>query len=392
MRGLTALYDEPGVPVGKLGSYMRSIVTLFAVGLTLISPSSVTAQFQLDPNMSAGEWGEFTTAVFGGLAEELNSDLVVPRPILITATACQTANAFFVAGDRGEPERIIMCTELLDAMTKGIVNRQLQGTVVGYAIMSQATFVFLHEVGHALVHVLDLPVVGQEEDVADQLAALLFSAEPILAMWAAEFWKSDSGSEYVSLGEFADEHDLGPQRYFNILCWAYGADPFTRTYIVSGSTLPPARAQRCPGEYSRLRRGWENLLAPYLRNAENFSDDLDPTRNASGYWRFIEAMESNSDGTRCSASGTLELWQLGEELAGSMRQEGSCISQMVPFENNAEAAITSGTADEQGLKLVLENCTYQGTFVDESRMTIEGTLSCVVEGGEPLIGSWRAVR
>ena len=32
------------------------------------------------------------------------------------------------------------------------------------------SFVFLHELGHALIHELALPITGREEDVADQLA------------------------------------------------------------------------------------------------------------------------------------------------------------------------------------------------------------------------------
>lgn len=54
-------------------------------------------------------------------------------------------------------------------------------------------FIFLREVGHAMIDVLDLPIVGQEEDAADQLATVFFSQEPVLATWAANFWGEGRG-------------------------------------------------------------------------------------------------------------------------------------------------------------------------------------------------------
>lgn len=369
----------------------RLLAAFLVASLATVGGSPAEAQFVSDPNLAAGDWNEFIGAIYTGIAEELNEDLDMPRSVVMTATSCDVANAYFISATQGQPDQILMCTELLNAMAQGVRQRNLGETLTTYAVTSQIMFVLLHEVGHALVRVLELPVVGQEEDVADQLATLLFSTEPVLAMWAAEFWSSGSSAQYVTMGQFADEHDLDQQRYFNILCWSYGADPYTRAYIVSNSQLPAQRATRCADEYSRMRRGFESLLSPHLKDPSAF-DELDPTRNASGHWRFIEAMESVSAQVRCSASGTLELWQLADEISGSMRQEGTCLSQMVPVENNAEATIASGVADEQGVTFTIEGCTYRGTFSDDTRMLIEGTMTCELAGADPLVGTWRAVR
>jgi hypothetical protein len=76
---------------------------------------------------------------------------------------------------------------------------------------------------------------------------------------------------------FADEHSLGKQRYFNILCWIYGQDPDTHPDLIGPRVLPPNRAERCPGEFQRMVGSWEKLLAPYTKQQaakEEKSNDM----------------------------------------------------------------------------------------------------------------------
>jgi Putative metallopeptidase len=89
-------------------------------------------------------------------------------------------------------------------------------------------FVFYHEMGHALVDVLRLPITGKEEDAVDQLSTLILAesddqGEGEDAALNGAIWFFLTGSENeITESAFADEHSLGQQRFYNIACWVYG--------------------------------------------------------------------------------------------------------------------------------------------------------------------------
>jgi hypothetical protein len=147
---------------------------------------------------------------------------------------------------------------------------QFQNTNDPAGLLS-GTFVFLtlHEVGHALVHVLALPITGREEDAADQFAtvALLESGGEgeQAAVSAAVWFALNARGRRVSTLHYADEHSLDAQRFYNILCWIYGADPARQASLVQQGYLPHERARRCPSEHQQMARSWDLLLAPHLR-------------------------------------------------------------------------------------------------------------------------------
>lgn len=205
--------------------------------------------------------GQFLEQLAGALNDELN----LPHRIDLAMGECGQANAFY----QPEEYRIILCYELLvqvaidlarSGQTEEEQERLIGGTIV---------FVFLHELGHALIHVLDLPITGREEDAADQLATVVLvdgseEGEDAAASAAVWFYRSSKETRLNRLA-FADEHSLGKQRYFNILCWIYGQDPDTHPDLIGPKILPPDRAERCPGEYQRMANSWEKLLAPYSK-------------------------------------------------------------------------------------------------------------------------------
>ncbi len=123
----------------------------------------------------------------------------------------------------------------------------------------------MHEVGHALVDVLDLPVTGREEDVADQLAVyvLIRGGEKGAQAAVAGVSALQPSTNSFDDTDFADEHSLGPVRLYNVMCWIYGSDPAKYSYLLDGGSLPEERAVRCPGEWDRMAKAWQRLLAPY---------------------------------------------------------------------------------------------------------------------------------
>jgi hypothetical protein len=91
-------------------------------------------------------------------------------------------------------------------------------------------FVLLHEAAHAIFDQLRVPILGREEDAADQLAAfmLLRAGEGVarrVLVGAASMYLHDSMGRMPDDKDFSDVHGLDAQRFYNVLCMAHGSNP-----------------------------------------------------------------------------------------------------------------------------------------------------------------------
>ena len=126
-------------------------------------------------------------------------------------------------------------------------------------------FVVFHEVGHALSHMLNLPILGKEEDAADAIAnyILLHTNNPLPAI-IGSVWFFTNATTQPTIRDFAGEHSLGPQRAFSMLCYALGMDPVKYEEVATRFKLPQERATRCAGEYQQLKASTKVLLRGHL--------------------------------------------------------------------------------------------------------------------------------
>jgi hypothetical protein len=194
------------------------------------------------------------------LAEALNAIFVLPRNIKMGFTECGEANAYY----ESESHKISICLELMQGMAETLEGQFEDDEATSDALAGAFIAVVLHEAGHALVDVLEIPITGREEDAVDQLAAwILIEADDAASVLgaAATYYTDDE----VGDGDFADEHSLDKQRYFNLVCWAYGSDPDGQQDLIDTWELPETRAERCPDEYAQLDRSWNRLLNGHLR-------------------------------------------------------------------------------------------------------------------------------
>ena len=117
---------------------------------------------------------------------------------------------------------------------------------------------------------LDTPILGREEDAADQVAAFTY-----LQLGKAEARRLIMGTVYAymlevqdtdapSMEEYADEHSTSEQRAFNLLCIAYGADPELFEDIVKLGGLPQDRIDICEEEYDLIAHAYETLIGPHI--------------------------------------------------------------------------------------------------------------------------------
>jgi hypothetical protein len=201
-------------------------------------------------------------------ADKLNRSLSLPHDIPLRTKDCGTINAYYDPKDNS----ITFCYELMEHFYNLFKSTGMSASEANTRMNKAINFVFLHELGHALIDSYKLPITGNEEDAADRCSSYICIEElgqegvdSILA--AADAFAIESKmSKGPDARSMADEHLLKEQRFFNSLCMVYGSDPNKYSAIVTENYLPKARAARCPSEYSRTAQSWENLLEPWRKD------------------------------------------------------------------------------------------------------------------------------
>jgi hypothetical protein len=128
--------------------------------------------------------------------------------------------------------------------------------------------ILYHELGHALIDILKLPIYGQEEDAADVLSVFLIDA-----LYEGEVANRMAlHTAYGFLGEahirdrdgeepaYWDVHGPDLQRYFTFVCLFYGADPPGRQSLANELELPPARQETCAEEFAQAQESWGEVV------------------------------------------------------------------------------------------------------------------------------------
>jgi hypothetical protein len=152
-------------------------------------------------------------------------------------------------------------------------------------IRANTIFFIYHELGHALIDLMRLPVFGQEEDAADVLGVVLSETindeadnEIIMLATADNFaYMAETAAQEGYELAFWDTHGLDQQRYYTILCLHYGADPDRRQAIANDQELPEDRQQSCPEEYQLADESWGPVLDEMAAN--------------SGDWLFLHVAD-----------------------------------------------------------------------------------------------------
>jgi len=196
------------------------------------------------------------------------SPLRLPRILRLNLTGCDgDSNAWY------EDDTVTVCYEYIDEQLKNAPKETTSaGVTRAYAIIGPTVEVFLHEVGHAVFDYLKVPLFGREEDAADQFAAYLllqFAKDDARRLIAgvAYAYHTEASVPSTKKNPFADEHGLPAQRFYNVLCTAYGADPKLFADLVANKYLPEERAEGCEGEYEQIKRAMTKLIWPYIDRA-----------------------------------------------------------------------------------------------------------------------------
>jgi hypothetical protein len=145
-------------------------------------------------------------------------------------------------------------------------------------------FVLLHELGHAAISQMGLPVLGRMEDAADSFATLMlirlgsdFSHRVLID--AAEGWfLADRQDRETGVAvAYYSEHGLNQQRAFQVVCLMVGSDIEKFKDLAEETKLPEARQHSCAGDFSNAAFSWDLLLKPHRRAADQPKTVIDVT-------------------------------------------------------------------------------------------------------------------
>lgn len=284
------------------------------------TPSPSDHHFKLEfqetaiPEMGPVRDKFMSEGIFAGLLAEIEKDISLPQDVPVTFRDCGEANAMWDPSEKS----LTMCYEMIQMYNTGyeaVMGEEsvfLAGVDRDTVLTGTTLFILMHELGHGFIDMFAIPATGREEDAVDQFATLLLidtdeKGTPVLerlsrmALLGAYFFKAvtPTGLDRPLL---ADEHSLGEQRYFNVMCLVYGSDPEAYGPILlpaekliedligsdpgkldpekqtkaiallqaadSMNILPLARAAGCPAEFKRYEAAWTYLIETFALKAK----------------------------------------------------------------------------------------------------------------------------
>lgn len=200
----------------------------------------------------------------------------LPRPLALRTKECAgDVNAYY------ENDAITICYEYLQYIDELAKSRtRPAGLSEEDAFLGPAIEVFLHEGAHAIFEYLRTPLLGKEEDAADQLASLgllSFGDETSrkLMLGVLHMYMTEGGYKnvrrlnrrrlsFTAATEAADEHSTPLQRMYSALCMAAGSGKPALADLAAKANLPKDRAELCPGEHQQVVYAFRTLILPHI--------------------------------------------------------------------------------------------------------------------------------
>jgi hypothetical protein len=195
---------------------------------------------------------------------EFMAPLRLPTKLRVRINECHinAPNAFYSPSEW----TIQICYEWIDhgeRTAPAVVSPE--GVTREEALLGGFLGVLLHETAHAVSDILRLPVLGREEDSADEIAAFImlqFGSDVARTAIKGTFhiWMTFANE---SEGVYWGQHSTPSQRYANYLCIGYGKEPDTFKDLAE-QWLTPARRASCPQEYQQALNAFKKTILPHI--------------------------------------------------------------------------------------------------------------------------------
>lgn len=169
-------------------------------------------------------------------------------------------------------------------------------------LLSNATQTMMHEAGHLVIDQFDLPILGQEEDAADNFATMVLlgfdNDDGADALWDSAisgYMRHDYDGPPKDNAEYFDNHDLDIQRASRIICHFIGVDPETYGDLIKEFNLEKWNIEECEYTYEMRSRDWERVLEPHIATASSTSKIvIEYAEPEAGYESYANLLRDNS--------------------------------------------------------------------------------------------------
>src|SRR5215470_932152 len=149
-------------------------------------------------------------------------------------------------------------------------------------VVGNIVFVLLHELAHAAIADLELPVLGREEDAADEFAIVrllsvgsTFTHRVLADATKGWFFSARRDRKEGEPLAFYDEHSLDQQRAYHIVCLMVGNNPNEMVDLANEMKLPDDRRESCKREFERASSSWHKVLQPHRRQPDESKVDIE---------------------------------------------------------------------------------------------------------------------
>jgi Putative metallopeptidase len=202
--------------------------------------------------------------------QELFSPVRLPIDLTLRTVECGgISNAWY------HQSGVNVCYEYLNEIHQMMPTETTREGITPHdCMLGQTFYVFGHEMGHAIFDVLKVPIIGDAENGADHFSAYMMlqfgksRAKDLITGAAYTYKKYVQGSQVSApLAAFSDIHGAPAQRFYNMLCLAYGADPVLFAEFVEKDTLeylPKGRARNCKREYEQVTFAFNESIRPHI--------------------------------------------------------------------------------------------------------------------------------
>ena len=168
-----------------------------------------------------------------------------------------------------------------------------------------------HEIGHALISIYGLPVMGSEEDAVDVFSIIALTEElnkgelsqtretklDNYLFSTALYWLTMSEEEDFGDQSITSEHSLDSERFLQHLCMVYGSDLEFYQDLPRDFGVEDIVTEECEGLYQRKTTNWHKLLAPHwlgdryrVKRIVIIEDEPDPQYKGYRQWLHVHGI------------------------------------------------------------------------------------------------------
>jgi len=194
----------------------------------------------------------------------------LPAGLRYRAGNCGRADAWYAPDMR----TVTLCYEYVEELWGELHPRGTADAIELRSLQGYVDLTLLHETAHAFFDLLHVPVLGREEDAADQLATLILlklppeEARTSIGQVVATM-KAITGTGELTIEDVADDHSLTSQRLHNIVCLAYGRHHRSYRPLALEIHMPPWRRRACRSEYRQVANAFRKLIGPHVIGERN---------------------------------------------------------------------------------------------------------------------------